>query len=235
MSNLKNKILDQIKDKKVEPKGRWQFLLKDYVIWAVFGLSVIVGSIAFAVIILMLRTRYDFAETSLAVVPYFWIAVLTVFVLIAYLNLSQTKVGYKINPYLWVVISVVASIVLGSLVYTLGWSSHIERGVYRNLPAYQKVVDHKMKGWMNPEAGILIGHVENIEEKGFELFSPDMHIWEVKYEKLSPDFEGKRVRVTGEVKDEDEFEAEEVFMMFGPPKKCEIQKCERKLKPLRTN
>lgn len=235
MSNLKNKIFDQIKNKKVEPTARWQFLIKDYVIWAFFGLSVIVGSIAFAVIILMVRTNYDFGETNLAIIPYFWLAVLVVFVFVAYLNLSQTKVGYKVNPYLWVVISIVASIVLGLIVYTMGWSSHIERGVYRNIPIYQKAIDHKMKGWMNPEAGILIGHVEKIEIESFQLFSPDRHIWQVHYNDLSSDFEGKRVQVIGELKNKDEFEAKDVFMMFGPPKKCDNQRCERNPKPLRIN
>jgi len=235
MSNLKNKIFDQIKEKKVEPKGRWQFLLKDYVIWALFALSVVVGSLAFAIIILMVKTELSFAGTGLAVIPYFWLTVLIVFILIAYLNLSKTKVGYKINPYWWVVISILASMLLGSFIYILGWSTHIERGVYRNLPVYQKVIDHRMNVWVNPEEGRLMGEVRKIDNEHFELFAPNMQLWIVRYDSLDNQYESQRVRVLGHILAPQEFEAKEVFPMFGGGRNCEINECERKFFKRRSN
>ena len=54
MTKLSEKVLKEIKEKKIEPAPRWQFLLKDYFVWLSFAASVIIGAIAFCVILYFL-------------------------------------------------------------------------------------------------------------------------------------------------------------------------------------
>jgi len=84
--NLKNKILEEIKEKDISPKPRWQFLLKDYCIWVLGGISIFIGGIAFSLIVFVLMNsdwesyRYlsnGFFEHLVKMAPYLWIMVLS--------------------------------------------------------------------------------------------------------------------------------------------------------------
>ncbi|MBU1152058.1 hypothetical protein KJ632_04520, partial [Patescibacteria group bacterium] len=97
-------ILKKIRDQHISPRPRWEFLLKDYTMWVAFGLCVIIGGIASSVTIFRLinsdwdvyeRTGHSFASFAFESMPYFWILLFALFVVIAYLNFTHTKKGYK--------------------------------------------------------------------------------------------------------------------------------------------
>ena len=79
--NIAKKVLEQIKSKGILPKPRWRFLLKDYLIWLFFGLTIIVGSLASSIIIFMVRSNdWDLYNRLhlpffLKTLPYFWIII----------------------------------------------------------------------------------------------------------------------------------------------------------------
>lgn len=107
MINKKDKeILDKIKSSKIQPRPRWHFVLKNYFIWFFSIMAMIVGALSFSVVIYMLkfndRGMYYEPVSSLAKfivvsLPYFWLALLTIFVLLIFFNLKHTKHGYRFS------------------------------------------------------------------------------------------------------------------------------------------
>jgi heme/copper-type cytochrome/quinol oxidase subunit 2 len=109
---LSQKVLETIKDKHLKPKPKWEFMLKNYIIWILSITSLVVGSFAFAVIIYMVRnSNWDLYQNLsgnllgliLASLPYFWFIFLIIFILISYYNFRHTKSGYRYKFYLIVV------------------------------------------------------------------------------------------------------------------------------------
>src|SRR3989339_592452 len=122
--NIIEKTIEQIKSKHIEPISRWKFLLKNYTLWIVFYLTTVIGALAFSLILFV--SRFEIGphfgralpfNAWFCVLPYSWLLILAVFVGLAYLNVRYTEKGYRYNPYLIVVISVLVSIVLGTLMF----------------------------------------------------------------------------------------------------------------------
>ena len=52
--SISKKILQKIRKEQIKPKPKWEFLLKNYVFWGAFILSIIVGGLASSVAIFRL-------------------------------------------------------------------------------------------------------------------------------------------------------------------------------------
>ena len=85
--DISRDVLKTIEEKHIKPKPRWTFLLKDYAIWILGAFSLIVGSLAFSVIIYMLKNNdwevYRHLSGSLPgfvviTMPYFWLIFLAI-------------------------------------------------------------------------------------------------------------------------------------------------------------
>lgn len=234
MSNLQNEILKQIKAEKLEPKGKWQFILKDSFIWFLFGLAALVGSFAFAVVLLVAKTNILLDGSWWLTIPYFWALILFLFVIVAFLNIKHTKSGYKFNLYVLILISVALSLIIGSVIFMLGWSVHIERGAYHFVPGYEKMMEQHFNAWSKPVDGVLMGVVIKIDPEHFILMAPRRQEWKVNYSDLNEEFILERIQVIGEKIGEQEFNAEEIRPWFGPGMK-KFQQNERNFLPMRIN
>lgn len=171
--DFSSKILDVIKEGKIKPKPRWEFLLKDYAILATGILSIIIGGLAVAVIIFMVvnsnwdllpyfnRTRAGHFFVSL---PYYWLLSLSLFILIAYYNLKHTKKGYRYTLHSVVLISIGTSMILGVFFYSVGVGRTIDNTFSRRLPIYKDVAHRIPKEFISPGNGILAGKILDIEE-----------------------------------------------------------------------
>ena len=146
-------ILNIIKKKDIKLKPRWQFLLKDYVIWSVGAIALIIGGLAFSVIIYLLR--YDdwsiygqitgsIWEFILLTLPYFWLLILAVFILVTYYNIKHTKKGYRYSLPMIVIISIVASMVLGVLFSHAGIGRAIDDVLGEKAPLYTKIFNRQI-------------------------------------------------------------------------------------------
>ena len=104
INDASKNILDKIKENKITPKPKWQFRLEQVGIWALAVLSLIIGAKAFAVIIFRLvNNDWEIREHlgrsllnhALLTLPYLWIIVMVLFILLAYYNARHTKKGYR--------------------------------------------------------------------------------------------------------------------------------------------
>lgn len=228
MDNLGDRVLQKIKKECICPKPRWQFLLKDYFVWFVFLISLLLGALAFCVTLYVLSTNdwdlYQYLHTTfvghvLISIPYLWIGLLAVFVLIAHYNFKHTKSGYRRETYFVVGLSVVGSIILGTFLHTLGAGEKIEDFVVASVPEYEKITccSARKDIWVQPANGLLAGEIVAVsDERNFELKDFFGFAWQVQengdtleYESLKIQ-QGEKVKIIGEKKQDFVFWAREI-------------------------
>jgi len=189
-TNISDKIIDKIRVEKITPKPRWQFLLKNYIFWTAFGLSIAIGSLSFAVIFhTTLENDWDvyrYLDKNIVTfifisLPYFWIIFLTIVLAADYYEYKHTKLGYRYRGYLIVLGSITISFVLGAGSFYLGMGKILDETFARKVPYYHGIIQHKKEVWNHPEQGLLAGKVKKIiDEKDFNIEDFQGGIWEIR-------------------------------------------------------
>ncbi len=228
-SNLTEKIINKITEDKLNPKPRWGFLLKNYLFWFVFGLSSIIGGFAVSVILHIAKSFYSLTGSGWVYFPLFWIVFLSIFSLIAFLNVKHTRKAYKINPFLWVLISIFVSFVIGGGIYSFGLADNFEEQCYHHLPGYGHMVNKGFNRCTNLEKGILCGAITSIEKTSFALESGNGIVWKVTTNIIPHEHLGHRVQLKGKVVGELQFAADEITMLSCCEACSSGQMCERKI------
>ena len=138
-------ILDKIKEKKLAPKARWRFLLKNYMVWGLGLVSFLVGSISVAVVLYMLTyndwgVHTELSQNFLAYIiislPYFWLVFLGLFLAVVYYNFKHTKHGYRHSVSTVLLVSILASVVTGIFFFGIGMGKVIDDILSRQAPYY---------------------------------------------------------------------------------------------------
>jgi hypothetical protein len=217
--------LEEIKEKKIQPKPKWEFLLKEYLIW-VFGIgSLLVGGLAFSVIIHMSITNdwdvYEYINNSLvsfilATLPYFWLMCLGIFIALAYYNFKHTKSGYHYQIHALVLVSVISSILLGGVFYSVGLGRTLDVVFSENVPAYHQFMNHRRALWKHPEKGLLAGIITEKNGDDIKVKDFDGKTWSISLDDIIFDDDldiekGSRVRLIGRVTSDGEFKAERLM------------------------
>jgi len=228
MDNLGDRVLQKIKEGHIAPKPRWQFLLKDYFVWFVFLISLVIGSLAFCVSLHIFLTNdwdlYRYIHTSLVghiliSIPYLWIIFLIIFVFIAHYNFKHTKSGYRRETYFIVGLSVAGSLFLGAFLHTLGVGEKIEDFVAASVPEYEKLTccSARKDIWVQPARGLLAGKIVSvIDERNFALKDFSGFAWQIQEDDDTLEYEplqiepGEDVKIIGEKKENFVFWAREV-------------------------
>jgi hypothetical protein len=233
--NVDNKfdqaLLEKIKTKHLLPTPKWHFLLKNYVVWGIGFLALIIGGLAFSVIIYMFSYNdwniYDklsnsFTEFVVLTLPYFWIVFLIFFIAVVNYNIKYTKQGYRYHASVIVAVSVILSMGLGVLFFGLGLGQEIDDILGERMPFYEQIINRRIVDWNRPEAGRLTGIVvaSSSTNKVFTLFGFDKHEWEINYAnaKFAPFAEikiGLPVMLIGKQTKSYFFEAEQILPV-GP-------------------
>ncbi|HIP50192.1 MAG TPA: hypothetical protein EYG99_01955 [Candidatus Pacebacteria bacterium] len=206
---MSSQIIDKIKKNKIKPKSRWTFLLRDYFMWLFFGTSIVVGGLAFAVMLFLITSndwdvyKYldkSFGEYLLLSIPYFWIGLLTLFLLLAYYNYRHTKKGYRYKAYGIVLASVFLSILIGTVLFNAGLGNKIENIFADNFPYYHNLTRyraHRAQMWNQPDRGLIAGEIINIKGKNsFMLKDLEGDMWEI--EVTDALWKGRAVQEVGE-------------------------------------
>jgi hypothetical protein len=228
MDNFGDKVLQKIKKECICPKPRWQFLLKDCFVWFVFLMSLLLGSIAFCVMLHVLFTNdwdlYQYLHTSfvghiLVSIPYLWLVFLALFVFIAYYNFKYTKSGYRHETYFIVGLSIVGSMILGTFLHTLGAGEKIEDFVAESVPEYENIVccSARKDVWVQPARGLLAGRIISVrDDRNFALKDFAGFSWQIQENDDTLEYDplqiqpGEDVKVIGEKKMDFVFWAREI-------------------------
>lgn len=254
---LSDSVLQIIEQKEIKPKSKWSFLLKNWVIWIVGILAVLIGALAISIVIAVLRSNdwdiyREFGQSLprffLSTMPYLWLIILGLFILIANYQIQHTKHGYRYPILVIALILIGVSAVLGTLFYGVGVGHALNHRLNEESPLYRQFVDKKADRWAHPEAGFLFGEVQDIVDNSeFAVRDFDGKKWNVTDNTVSENprikiEEGIRLRLIGEKTGDAEFEAKRILPWDIREKgKQRLQQhirdkinIERRIPPLRT-
>ncbi len=234
MSNLSKSIIDKIKKGRLKPTSKWIFHFKHSVMWGLFGLSVLFGSIAISIIFFQFRDAgWDIysqmndgvVEFVLLALPYSWLILMVGFLTLAYYHFRHTKKGYRYNIFAIIGLSLLTSLILGSALYASGFSERLET-LFQEIPHYEKLHFGKRMLWQRPDHGRLAGTIIRVhDDKIFILHDFRQRQWEVdaKGAKIRPGVmleKGQHVRMIGEKLGVGRFHA----TVIGPWRKEDLQR-----------
>ncbi len=243
--DLSAKVLETIKEKKLKPRAKWHFVVREILIIVASAALLVVGSISFSAMIhrfqyndygLYAHRGSDLALFVLATIPYFWILATVAFLALLYYILKNTKKGYRYRLPVIVISSVVGSFILGGTLFIFGVGHQTDRIMNQHVPGYDKIVDHGRGFWLNPEDGLLAGEIIEMspEETWFVV---DLHgeqwlvyVGEaeiVLFDGIKQVEVGYNCMMIGDMLTQGEFTAEQVHVRnlpgkpSGPPSCCE--------------
>ncbi len=188
-NKLAEKIINKIKKEGVKPTSHWKFVMKDSLFWGAFVLSIIIGGMAISIILnTLLNNDWDIymqlsgglSKFIVITLPYFWLILLGIFMVIAYLNIQNTKKAYKHSFKVIIGGVIFMSFLLGLTFYNLGLASSLDKRFIQKLPTrVHKMVDPSLGVWQKPEQGFLIGQIQTLDGNALRLKDFDGEIWEV--------------------------------------------------------
>lgn len=147
MNDFKDKILDGIKKGEIKAESRWRFLAHDYFFWVLTGTSTLLGALAVSSLLHRMTQDQlplaphmrDFETVSVFIqtVPYLWVTLLVLLGAAAWFNFKQTTNAYK-HQLVVVLSMLIASMVLGGLLFGIGVGSKFDEEVRNRVPIFEK-------------------------------------------------------------------------------------------------
>ncbi len=222
---FEQKILARIKTEHLRPVSRKYFQVRDYALWGLMGAFVAALGLGFGMIIhgimstdlsVLAKLELSSFEKVVFSFPIFWIIACAVIATVAFINLRNTKKGYRVSGRQFIIISALVSVGVGSIVYALNVTQYLSRVAADNIPLYDNVVAPNTSTWLDPQRGLLSGTVRSKEsDREFTVRDANAVLWYVTGEDIYvPEGfvvqTGERVKIIGKAGKSDTFVAKEV-------------------------
>lgn len=160
--------MNRIECEGICPRSKTFFTTRECAVWALWGLSVIIGALAVAVTLFVITHRQyalyeathdDFLTFMVGVLPYLWIIVFALMVGVGMYNLRHTKSGYRYP--LWQIFgsSMVLSLAGGSALHMFGFGYNIDHQLGQQMRLYESQEKMEMNLWQSPADGRLMGRL----------------------------------------------------------------------------
>jgi hypothetical protein len=219
--SLKDTLLSRIETEQVEPRSRLSFKCREYVVWSLWVVSILIGALAVAVsLFVVMHRQYALYETThdsfftfiVSVLPYVWFVVFGVMVFAAWYNFRNTKRGYRYSFSSVVLSSIVASVLGGATLQLFGFGYTVDNLLGEGMPVYMSQAKLEQKIWQNPGEGRLIGvQIQTVESSSSTIVFEDVlgEKWQLELDDLFlRDREllrtQSKVRVLGEIANEEQ-------------------------------
>jgi hypothetical protein len=219
-----DKLIQRLRQENVEQVPAWKFKFSSGLILSIFLAAVLLGGLAFSVILYSLRETGFWAlehlehsgwEMVLSVLPFIWLFLILVFLVIAIYSIQFSKKGYKLALGRWVMYSVALSVVIGTIFYLGGGGQWLEKTFETRLSFYQSVQEKKAKMWMQPKEGFLAGTLIETTPDFLVLKDFEGKEWKLYYENafIAPIVNlevGEKVKLNGEMISDSEFQVTDI-------------------------
>jgi len=188
-NNTVKHILERIEKENLQPKAKWRFVAEHTLLWVPGIMATVLGGFAVSIIIFDIshagweywgithRNLGSFFADSL---PYLWILILIIFLIVAIWRFKKTDKGYKYSAIVLVGSSVLISLMLGIGGFAFGIGEKLDRGL-SGLPIHKGVEGRDISLWVNPEDGRLAGLISDLYSGGLEIYDFDGQVWQVKF------------------------------------------------------
>lgn len=226
MSRLSESVAQSIKQQQLKPIPRWRLLLESRFVWGLVLLSIIIGAVAVAILLHQILIPIDDMTKRpvgelLSQIPLFWIVVLLLFAYVAYHNFIHTEEGYRWKTVQILIGTIIVSVLLGSVLFTVGIGRKVNDFMVAFVPGYTRYGDLRGRGWMNPAEGRLVGIALGgvNADKEFRLEDPAGKIWLIRLSEPISDIgdinKGLSLRIYGKIESESVFIAYEITTWEG--------------------
>lgn len=187
---LSNKIMERIETNHLTPLPHWRFVLLRGTFWLLSVLSVIIGSLAFGAILFLF---FDFRRHGLStvphdvtelllVVPYIWIVLFLLFIVVTRMSIKYTRKGYRYSLGLIILASLILIVVFGSILNFVG-VGRATHEFLNEVPLYNSINYDSKDAWNRPRVGKLAGVISSIQDnKNFSVIDFSGHVWQVRLE-----------------------------------------------------
>ncbi len=236
MAKISNRILEKIEKEDIKPIGKWSFVLKNSILWTLFVLNIIFGSVGFALSIYLFESSdilnlvlsvNDFLELLILAIPTIWLILTILFVVVGYLNFRYTDRGYKISFLKLLLINISTIILLGIGIHSLGVPKNVNKLLAERIPSYSELTDPRYKVWSRPEQGYLSGSISSLEENDkLILKSFNNTVWRIDVSSAVVRravnlVKGEKIKVRGNTVGEGLFKASEILPWEGRGRKMQ--------------
>lgn len=208
---LKSTILERLERDSVVPMPKIWFRSLEGLLWSVWIITILLGSVAFSVVEMVWLTRsqdiYEATHTSFlafffVVAPYVWLGTFGLMVALAFYQIRQTKSGYKYPFWQIILSSIVFSVMGGVLLHWSGVGMMVDKGLGQHMPVYMSQEKMELKLWQAPTEGRLVGSLvetgsEEVTFRDLEDYLWRFDISELKEEDKDRLFVGSKVRILG--------------------------------------
>lgn len=222
--------MQTIKTQEIRPYAQRRITGQRLLLWASFGLAVVLGALAFSVILFAVQ-QTDFnviqhlshsrLELFLGLLPFLWLAFLIAFLLLAMWRLQRAPRGYKFNSFRLAVFSALLSILLGTGFFLAGGAQQLEEAFALRISFYESVQEKKRQVWSMPEAGYLSGQVQFTTPTEMRLLDFSGREWSIDLsEAFIPGFlellPTDTIKIVGQQTGDHTFTATEIRPWSGP-------------------
>lgn len=178
---LEDKILNKIKQENIKPRPFWYFLLKDYSLWSLVLLSIILAALSIAPILFIFSNlEYGFVKHIsnnlfvfiLTTLPYHWLLLLFVTTFLAKLAWRRTKNGYKFEGKYIIIISTILSLIFGIILNQLHLGKKLDENIKDPVfNSYKSVEGRYEENWFSPSEGRVLGVIVSLSTTSFEIYN----------------------------------------------------------------
>jgi hypothetical protein len=183
-NSIENKILQKIKDENLQPRSLWYFLIRDYSLWSLVFISIILAALSISPIIFTLQNLepgYIKHITNnifffvIDILPYPWIILCAATTYFATLAWEKTKHGYRFDGKKVFAISFLSSLALGIILNLWDFGRAVDNE-FRNasMGNYKSFEERRNEFWFNPDQGRIIGVVKEVGTTTF-IIQNDSH------------------------------------------------------------
>lgn len=213
-SHLSDVVFEKLEAEHVTQTPRLVFTATELLMWALFILSILIGAIAFSLMIFFsVHAGYAFYEAShegfldffLEVMPYAWVCVAIAMALLAHYNLRHTKHGYRYHVWQILLSSILLSFAGGVTLHMIGGSLIVDDFVAKRMPVLPAMHSIETRLWQSPFEGRMLGEfVPGSDELDHYMRFKDTagSVWHLDIRELNPEdidllITGGRVRIVG--------------------------------------
>jgi len=222
-------IVEKIKESNIKQKPKWYFQLIRLLRWVIYIGCIVMGSLAFSVILYSIQQtdfnafthiKHSRLEFFLGLLPFFWIVVMIVFLFLSIFVYRKSAWGYKYKLISLLSFSAFTSVILGLIFYILGGADTLEKAFAEKISYYETVREQKINAWMQPENGFLGGEIISLNPETLWLKDFGESTWEIDFqgafvaEKAQLQV-GAKVKLIGMKTGDKKFRAEEIRPWVG--------------------
>ncbi len=211
--SISNKTLGLITKKQIKPIPKWEFVIKNFSIWIIF--------ILFLILLFIGISLSSFGIIDGIIIPYFWMTISFIFLISTYFIFNRTKKSYRFYKWQILLSIILLSLFFGILIFKVGFATKIDKNFESKITFYRQVVPLKVSTWSNPEQGYLSGEIISIVNNNiFQIRDFKKKVWDIDFSnsivkgkiKISI---GQQIKIVGNQIDTNIFKASEIRPWLG--------------------